>query len=36
VEKIYSLVNINVFIVDAWTSIEEDYILKWGPVLKPV
>ncbi len=22
--------------LSAWTTIEEDYILTWGPVLKPV
>ncbi len=23
-------------LVKAWTTLEEDYILTWGPVLKPV
>ncbi len=22
--------------LEAWTTLEEDYILTWGPVLKPV
>ncbi len=31
-EQVSSLV----LIVGSWTTLEEDYILTWGPVLKPV
>jgi hypothetical protein len=32
----FYLTDICPFITKPWTTIEEDYILAWGPVLKPV